>query len=76
VTHPMSEPWLDWRPIDTIPDDDEDYLVIDVNVEGGFPQAVYWDSDRQLLCVADADIGYNKACFTHWARIPLPAGHQ
>jgi len=72
VTHPMSEPWLDWHPIETVPEDDEDYLVVDAKLDGGFPQVVYWDNDRQLLCVSDADIGYNKHCFTHWARIPLP----
>jgi hypothetical protein len=43
MTHPMSEPWLDWQPIETFPRDGEGYLAIDDRVQGGFPSVVYWD---------------------------------
>jgi len=68
--HPMSEPWLDWHPIDTFPRDEESYLVTDARLVGGFPQVVFWQ--EETLHVPDASISYLPKAFTHWARIPMP----
>lgn len=68
----MSEPWLDWQPIDTFPRDGETYLAVNNRVQGGFPQAVSWEVVGRLS-VEDAQISYNPRFFTHWARIPLPS---
>ena len=69
MPHPMSEPWLDWQPIETFPCDGEAYLADDDRVEGGFPQVVFWDDGR--LHVSDAGIAYSPGFFTHWAKIPM-----
>lgn len=70
MTHPMSEPWLDWQPIESFPKDGEGYLAIDDRVQGGFPSVVYWNKGR--MHVSDAEISYSEGFFTHWARIPIP----
>lgn len=72
--HPMSEPWLDWQPIDTFPQDEESYLVTDSRLAGGFPQIVYWNQGS--LSVPDAHISYLPKAFTHWARVPHPSVNQ
>jgi hypothetical protein len=48
MSHPMSEPWLKWEPIETFPRDGEAYLADDDRVAGGFPQVVFWDDDGRL----------------------------
>ncbi len=63
--HPMSEPWLNWQPIKTFPQDGEAYLA----TNDGFPQVVFWDVGR--LYVPDASISYMPEFFTHWAKIPM-----
>lgn len=68
MAHPMSEPWLQWEPISTFPQDGEAYLANNEDVDGGFPQVVYWDVGR--LHVSDAGISYAPGFFTHWAAIP------
>jgi len=72
MPHPMSEPWLDWQPIDTFPQDGEVYFATDNRVDGGFPQAVFWEPSNRRLWVPDADLSYSPGFFTHWARIPSP----
>lgn len=68
MTHPMSEPWLQWEPIATFPRDGEAYLADDDRVDGGFPQVVFWDDGA--LCVSDTETKYSLGFFTHWAKIP------
>ena len=74
MTHPMSEPWLDWQPIATFPRDEECYLVTDKRLDGGFAQIVYWNDGH--LSVPDASISYSPGAFTHWSSVPQPSGHQ
>lgn len=70
MTHPMAEPWLDWQPVETFPQDGNSYLATDGRVCDGFPQVVYFENGR--LCVPDSGICYAAAFFTHWAKIPRP----
>lgn len=68
MAHPMSEPWLDWEPIATFPQDGEPYLADNERV--GFQQVVFWDDDDGRLHVPDASISYAPEFFTRWAAIP------
>lgn len=59
-----------WQPIESFPQDGEDYLATDNRVQDGFPQVVYWDDWR--LHVPDAGISYMPDFFTHWRPLPAP----
>lgn len=77
MTHPMSQPWLNWQPMSTFPRDGEGYLVWNDRVMGGNPEVVFWDdeapkaSDGWCLQTDDGP-AYHVAAFTHWAAIPSP----
>lgn len=67
MTHPMSEPWVDWRPIDTAPHDGTRIWLGDaVNVVTGFwsPPVGAWRCDWQVGNAGDKP--------THWAPLPVP----
>lgn len=76
MTHPMSEPWLDWQPMSTFPRDGNGYLVCDDRTMDNF-EAVFWDDEATNAhsgwCLSTSDgPTYHVETFTHWARVPLP----
>ncbi len=63
----------EWRPIETLPRDGNDYLVCDRRVLGGNQMVVAWDEDDNDYPLMTADgPAYPLRAFTHWARLPAP----
>ena len=74
MTHPMSEPWVNWQPISTFPRDGEAYLVCDNRIMGGDHEVVWFDDEVKTgWCLATSDgPHYHIDKFTHWAKLPEP----
>lgn len=74
MAHPMSEPWLDWRPIDTARLDGKPFLA-----------RYQWLGEDRFMVIRRSDVGpwwiadrmnqvvgqeNSSIKFTHWASIP------
>jgi hypothetical protein len=70
MTHPMSEPWLDWRPLTTAPKDGTSILVTMDGGEGDdLPYWVLFWNGSFFEC-ASSGVGPSMDHLTHWAAIP------
>jgi hypothetical protein len=72
VTHPMSMPWLDWKPMKTAPKDGSTFLA---TMAGGGNDAPYYVLFWNEAYFEDASSGVGPSLdhLTHWAEIPAPS---
>lgn len=70
MTHPMSEPWLDWRPIATAPKDGTTIIVTMAGGNDGPYYVLFWND----IFFEDVNSGEGPsiAHLTHWATLPSP----
>jgi hypothetical protein len=78
VAHPMSEPWVNWQPIDTGPKEGEHVLLA---VTGDDPPGYgyvcegYYESDRDAWYQSNThwtDTFDGQVYPSHWAPLPAP----
>ncbi len=69
MTHPMSEPWLDWQPEDTAPKNGELVLVCGGDLQR--PALTWWHPEEGWMN-GDGWSGTLRYRFARWARIPPP----
>jgi hypothetical protein len=73
VTHPMSMPWLAWKPLKTAPKDGRLFLAgMEGSTEGPY-YVLFWNDTY----FEDASSGEGPSLdhLTHWAEIPCPPPH-
>lgn len=66
---------MEWRPIETFPQDGEGYLVCDARALGGSHEVVCWEPKEpgSDWCLSTSDgPTYHKNAFTHWRPLPSP----
>ena len=70
MAHPMSEPWLDWKPIATAPKDGTSILVTMAGGVDGPYYVLFWNDSY----FEDASSGEGPSMdhLTHWAYLPAP----
>lgn len=70
MTHPMSEPWLDWQPKETAPKDGTTILFTMAGGTDGPYYVLFWNDSY----FEDASSGEGPSMdhLTHWAYLPAP----
>jgi hypothetical protein len=69
MTHPMSEPWLDWQDSDSAPKDGTIILVCEGELDR--PSLTWWHHAEGWMG-GNGWSGRMVYKFGKWARIPLP----
>jgi len=76
MTHPMSEPWVNWRTIDSAPNDGTRVLGAQYDEVGGYWRifSMFWHSGSTLPAGWEPfwQHGGLKENPTHWADMPAP----
>lgn len=70
MTHPMSQPWLDWQPIKTAPKDGSTFIATMASEVDGPYYVLFWNDS--YFESAESGVGPSMAHLTHWAAIPAP----
>lgn len=74
MTHPMSMPWLDWKPINTAPRDAVNWILLyGPDCQEPF-DAAKWSHDSECWMTSGGEVWEEGKPFgpTMWASIPLP----
>lgn len=70
MIHPMSEPWLDWQPVETAPKDGT--LLVVCGGDLGRPALTWWHHSEGWMN-GDGCSGKLRYEFAQWALIPPPS---
>ncbi len=85
MTHPMSEPWLDWKPIASAPKDGTTVLLYSEDIEPNIFQGLWqawtgsWEGGGEWVDIWNNDpIETNSGMIFPklWASIPVPSPAQ